>query len=605
MKRGIGTGFLGFFVLISFLIVGCGGDGSSPPSSQPLTSTTAQKSGNKVSNSVSEIVRIAKGSLVLQGRLRPQAYPSSNIAIVKEKAFAAQASSTCPSITGPETPSSNFIIVIDYGTGCIDSFDGVQRSGRIAITVTNAVIDPSEEITSGLITLTFTDFMLNQTSIGGSASIEVVSATSETWDMNLTQSDGQETETLIFEAAVTYSDATDLEEINGGGSFVSSVDGAFNFSLTDLQYDFETTHTPFICTDPIGGRMTLSAGTHTATLIFGVSDPGCGSVFISIDGGENTLVFLDTSSQPSIAWRLKAAMPTPRYEFGVAVVNKKLYAIGGSSGSTLSTVEEYDPATDTWTRKADMPTARRKPIVVTVNDKIYAIGGLSYTDPNQITYIQAIEEYDALTDTWVSKGEAPLPPASNTVLGNQCISGGALNGKIYLFIFNSTLPLFTATYEYDPVTETWNEKDPIPFPHSCYAVASINNKLYVLSTPFQTAFSVTMGFGEYDPAEDTWIIKSPPVGIHHEFGGLVSLNEKIYAVGGRGDTFSVGPFTAVSEYDISTDRWVAKSPMQTARHSLGVASVLGKLYAIGGSGTHDLFSPTPLSIMEEGVIPEP
>jgi hypothetical protein len=39
-------------------------------------------------------------------------------------------------------------------------------------------------------------------------------------------------------------------------------------------------------------------------------------------------------------------------------VNGKIYAIGGSSGVAISTVEEYDPATDKWTKKADTPTAK-------------------------------------------------------------------------------------------------------------------------------------------------------------------------------------------------------------------------------------------------------
>jgi predicted Zn-dependent protease len=51
-------------------------------------------------------------------------------------------------------------------------------------------------------------------------------------------------------------------------------------------------------------------------------------------------------------------MPTAREGLAVGVVNNKIYAIGGWGGSYLSTVEEYDPATNTWTTKASMPTGR-------------------------------------------------------------------------------------------------------------------------------------------------------------------------------------------------------------------------------------------------------
>jgi N-acetylneuraminic acid mutarotase len=74
-------------------------------------------------------------------------------------------------------------------------------------------------------------------------------------------------------------------------------------------------------------------------------------------------------------------------------VNGKIYAIGGQASfdervPTLSTVEEYDPKTDTWAKKADMPTPR---YVATsaVNGRIYAIGGGDLAG----TVLSTVEEY--------------------------------------------------------------------------------------------------------------------------------------------------------------------------------------------------------------------
>ena len=82
------------------------------------------------------------------------------------------------------------------------------------------------------------------------------------------------------------------------------------------------------------------------------------------------------------AWSRKANMPTARSAHSAGAVNGKIYAIGGYGGNdsqkTLSTVEEYDPVTDTWTTKAEMPTARWGHSGGVVNGKIYAIGGLTY-----------------------------------------------------------------------------------------------------------------------------------------------------------------------------------------------------------------------------------
>ncbi|MEK7768076.1 MAG: hypothetical protein AAB368_17740, partial [bacterium] len=59
-----------------------------------------------------------------------------------------------------------------------------------------------------------------------------------------------------------------------------------------------------------------------------------------------------------VTWTSKMNMPTNRQLFGGAAVNGRFYAIGGFNPGILSTVEEYDPATDIWTTRNPMPTAR-------------------------------------------------------------------------------------------------------------------------------------------------------------------------------------------------------------------------------------------------------
>ena len=44
-------------------------------------------------------------------------------------------------------------------------------------------------------------------------------------------------------------------------------------------------------------------------------------------------------------------MPTARSNLGVAVVDGKIYAIGGYNGNNLGTNEMYDPENNTWTTK--------------------------------------------------------------------------------------------------------------------------------------------------------------------------------------------------------------------------------------------------------------
>lgn len=96
-------------------------------------------------------------------------------------------------------------------------------------------------------------------------------------------------------------------------------------------------------------------------------------------------------------WTKKADILTRRFALSTSVVNGKIYAIGGS-GSLLadpevhfSTVEEYDPLTDTWTKKTDMPTPRGWLSSSEVNGKICAIGGWNN---NGTALASVVEEYD-------------------------------------------------------------------------------------------------------------------------------------------------------------------------------------------------------------------
>ena len=71
---------------------------------------------------------------------------------------------------------------------------------------------------------------------------------------------------------------------------------------------------------------------------------------------------LDLDSNAA-SWMQAAPLPNPRNSLGSAVLNGKIYALGGQYGHdarliTQVSVNVYDPATDTWTALRDLPRAR-------------------------------------------------------------------------------------------------------------------------------------------------------------------------------------------------------------------------------------------------------
>ena len=103
----------------------------------------------------------------------------------------------------------------------------------------------------------------------------------------------------------------------------------------------------------------------------------------------------------------KNDMPTARGALCSAVVNGKIFVMGGASNllSGYSIVEEYDPATDTWTRKNEMSFATGNMKYSVVDKKVYVIGG--YT--RELGFTGLTEEYTPDTSTFsiFSKGKLP------------------------------------------------------------------------------------------------------------------------------------------------------------------------------------------------------
>ena len=61
-------------------------------------------------------------------------------------------------------------------------------------------------------------------------------------------------------------------------------------------------------------------------------------------------------------------------------VNGKLYVIGGNNGATLSTVEIYNPASNTWTTGTSAPRPRYGGTTGVINSKVYATGGFNVSN---------------------------------------------------------------------------------------------------------------------------------------------------------------------------------------------------------------------------------
>jgi N-acetylneuraminic acid mutarotase len=284
---------------------------------------------------------------------------------------------------------------------------------------------------------------------------------------------------------------------------------------------------------------------------------------------------LSSVSVAENSWVSKAPMQQARTGLGVAVVNDKIFAIGGCTisgfmpsitgfvvlgyrdleelGAFVGETEEYDPDADDWTTRASMPTPRILFATAVYQNKIYCVGGKT---SGGLTGVN--EVYDPATDTWETK--APMPTARGW------LTAGVVNGKIYVI---GGYPDGTLNEVYDPATDTWETKASTPVGGGCVTV--IDNKIYLVGSKVQI----------YDPETDKWSVGASLPSITSLSAAVATTGvlapKRIYVMGPQG---SYEPSNCV--YDPESDNWTFGADFPAGRFNFGVAVVNDMLYAIGG-----------------------
>jgi N-acetylneuraminic acid mutarotase len=286
------------------------------------------------------------------------------------------------------------------------------------------------------------------------------------------------------------------------------------------------------------------------------------------------------------AWFTMAPMPTARIALAVAAVNGKIYAIGGfSNQGVVNTVEVFDPAAfngiGSWSPTPAMPTARHGLAVAVVNGKIYAIGGQGSSSLTNV-----VEVYDPNSNSWsttvtivnLRDGTLLDVPLALMPTVRVAFAAAAVNGKIYAIGGGGADIGGLNTVEvYDPISNSWGTAASMPTRRTWVAAAVVNGKIYAMGG--RNSSGVTNTVEVYDPISNSWsTAASMPT--PRERLAAAAVNGKIYAIGGV-----VGAGTGlntVEVYDPISNSWSTAASMPAARDTLAAGDVNGLIYAVGG-----------------------
>ncbi|MHB8646018.1 MAG: Kelch repeat-containing protein [Thermomicrobiales bacterium] len=281
-----------------------------------------------------------------------------------------------------------------------------------------------------------------------------------------------------------------------------------------------------------------------------------------------------------IFWSGFDALPAPRKNMGVVAIGTTPYVVGGDDASgPTSSVLAFDTSlrdqpvagqSARWVTKAPLPEPRASLAVAILDGKIYAVGG-----ERDGTAVATATVYDPTTDRW-----SALPPLPE---GRTDLAAAGANGKLYVFGGTTVAgkvpkrPGLATVSVYDPVTNQWSTAPAMPTARSGLATVTVGDAIYALGgqhngTSLKTA-------ERFDPHTNVWSTVAPMRDARRNLAAT-SREKTIYAAGGIGTAESSN---TLQVYDSAANTWSSGPDLVAGSSGLGLATVNGKLYTVGGA----------------------
>uniref|UniRef100_A0A8C6UVL9 Kelch-like family member 5 n=1 Tax=Neogobius melanostomus TaxID=47308 RepID=A0A8C6UVL9_9GOBI len=248
-------------------------------------------------------------------------------------------------------------------------------------------------------------------------------------------------------------------------------------------------------------------------------------------------------------------------QFGVAVLDGRLYVVGGRDGlKTLNTVECYNPHSKTWSVMPPMSTHRHGLGVAVLEGPMYAVGG-----HDGWSYLSTVERWDPQARQWSFVASMSTPRST--------VGVAVLNGKLYAVGGRDGSSCLRSVECFDPHTNRWSSCAPMAKRRGGVGVATWHGFLYAIGGHDAPASSLASRLSDcverYDPQTDVWTAVAP-MSVSRDAVGVCLLGDRLFAVGGYdGQVY----LNTVEAYDPQTNEWTQVAPLCLGRAGACVVTV--------------------------------
>jgi N-acetylneuraminic acid mutarotase len=231
-----------------------------------------------------------------------------------------------------------------------------------------------------------------------------------------------------------------------------------------------------------------------------------------------------------------------------------------------------------WEAATRLPSAFAETTAAEIDCRLYIPGGLDTKATgggSRIHDLDSLLVYEPMSDAYFNR--APMPEARNHP------GVAALDGKLYVSGGYLQVTGKSNLWSYDPKTDAWTVLADMPGSRAAHVMIGFAGKLWAIG-------GVILGQRDwtpmwvYDVATDSWSTDYPALPTQREHLTGVELGARFYIIGGR----YLSNLATVEIYDPEMNNWIKGPDRPTPASAMSATVFGGVIHTAGGEDINEL-----------------